>query len=781
MATYAPSDERWEKFATFAAGQLVCVPPYDLAAWVTILAPVHTHLLVPLHEIFARPAEWTRKQSVASNSIATFRQDQQRGLAAYSLAILARQNVTRLYELLMESEPDQFQAFLVKLAKLRPEFVALLRKDLMQSITTEVLQADPGAARRQAYAAIAAYQLGLPEMATGVLRASAEPHVRTLFIHWALPYGVHPRALFAELARESDDSVRSALVLALGELASRDFTSQQWEDYRDRVAELYQQASDPGLHSATEWLLRKWLDADQMARLEKKCDARAPSAPEGPPMSWYVDAQRHTMVVMAADKFTMGVDDSIAPDLVVGRTTPRDRPRQPTCVGRTIAIATKEVTRRQWRRFAGERIQTQQAGPEESNSPSDACPQNAVSWFDAAAYCNWLSEKNGIPPSEWAYIPNSDGNYAAGMRTSSRFPLCRGYRLPTDAEWEYACRGGTTTYRPFGGGDSMVSEYACCQSNSDYDVDPVGSYKPNDYGLYDMLGNVLEWCHDRDSYLSDAPLTYDIQEPDEVVTNRSYRLVRGGDFRVALERLDSADRTWLGASRQEYQIGFRVARTIAAAAYDEPHLHWSEAMETGRRGKWREAAAKMQQAIDEFPDVPTEMGRLCYVRIYLGQTEQASSISDELVEKYKDTESMSVAHSVSHLALMFSQERPSEQVARLCEVSSRHASPLFARDTGMLYYRQGDFERAIAWLEKANDDRLYDVGQACTLYFLAMSYHQAADFPAADRVRQQADALYEKYRLAGNEGDYGPYWYYWLGIDVVRAEVDRTMGDSAAN
>ena len=101
-----------------------------------------------------------------------------------------------------------------------------------------------------------------------------------------------------------------------------------------------------------------------------------------------------------------------------------------------------------------------------------------------------------MPKDQWCYLPNEAGAYAEGMSIPADVLERTGYRLPTEAEWEYACRAGAVTSRYYGHSIDLLDAYAWYQANSKEHAWTCGSLLPNDLGLFDMLGNMYEWCQD---------------------------------------------------------------------------------------------------------------------------------------------------------------------------------------------------------------------------------------------------------------------------------------------
>ena len=166
-----------------------------------------------------------------------------------------------------------------------------------------------------------------------------------------------------------------------------------------------------------------------------------------------------------------------------------------------------------------------------------------VSWYGAAAYCNWLSEREGY---EKCYGElNKRGNVLIDKK---------GYRLPLEAEWEYACRGkGSSDYF---WGDNMEDGFCWYEGNSGGNHHNVGTVKPNKFGIYDMSGNVWEWCSD-----------WYGEYPSETLANPvgpesgSYKVVRGGSWKCEAGNCRSSARSSLWAGSRSHSLGFRIVKT----------------------------------------------------------------------------------------------------------------------------------------------------------------------------------------------------------------------------
>ena len=174
-------------------------------------------------------------------------------------------------------------------------------------------------------------------------------------------------------------------------------------------------------------------------------------------------------------------------------------------------------------------------------------PVERVSWFDAITFANALSQAEGL-----TLCYDSEGNVTGGNIYS-----CTGYRLPTEAEWEYATRAGTTTEWSFGNDAAQAGAYAWYNSNSGSQTHPVGEKLPNPWGLYDVHGNVWEWVHDwwGFAYYSVSPSS----NPPGPGSGPD-RVVRGGGWISITSLLRSVFRGGSSPSYRFFNLGFRLAR-----------------------------------------------------------------------------------------------------------------------------------------------------------------------------------------------------------------------------
>ena len=424
--------------------------------------------------------------------------------------------------------------------------------------------------QRQAMRAVALARLGRPEKVWPMLRHSDDPSVRSYIVNWLKPLGADPKTLITKLESlphdpvpipkdgksrmdavlyHPDTSERRALILALGGYEAYDLSPTEREPVMAQLLEAYRTDPDAGVHGAAEWTLRRWKQEETL----KKVDAELQRLKDRGNRRWYVNSEGQTLAVIEGPvEFSMGSPLS-EPD----REGDETQHRQP--INRRFAIATKEVTVKQYQQFLKENPKIARL-ENKRNSPEPTGPMNRMSWYEAAAYCNWLSEQEHLKP---CYEPISEGEYAEGMKILPDALKLPGYRLPTEAEWEYACRAGAVTSRYYGRSVELLGKYAWYSKNSQDRAWPCGQLLPNELGLFDMLGNVYEWCQEQyyrypegegNTTTDDIKILVTIKEQD-------VRLLRGGSFLDGPASVRSAFRSGLYPALRYGNYGFRPSRT----------------------------------------------------------------------------------------------------------------------------------------------------------------------------------------------------------------------------
>jgi serine/threonine protein kinase/formylglycine-generating enzyme required for sulfatase activity len=461
LARFDPkNDDRWRKAAPVVVACLLTKHSLGVGDWIELLTPVGHALGPELKDRFA-DSRWS---------------DDQRLVAATALAKFIHDDVKTMVELAISASPTQLAELIPALQERREDARALLEV-AFQAETAPAGTAErvlDRRATRRAAAAAALLAIDHGDRAFEALHGGPDPRVRTYLIHQLETVRIPPRLLFHELKNRNDPSIRQALILALGHYDPMTLSSTDRHGLIGHLLELFRSDPHPGVHAAARWVLNR---LDQVADLEPIPSSQDPV--DG--RDWYKNGQGQTFAVIRKPTALPFVDHS----------TNRER-KTNVRVGRSFAISTTEVTRMQFAKVLGPEGLKLVRARDLSKIENPDRPVTSVSYYHAARFCRRLNELEHIDSKNIGY-PSVD-QIGPGMELPRNHLEITGYRLPTEAEWVYACLANAETIYPFGSDAEMSHFYAWYFKNSEGRPWAVGLLEPNDLGLFDILGNVYEWC-----------------------------------------------------------------------------------------------------------------------------------------------------------------------------------------------------------------------------------------------------------------------------------------------
>jgi formylglycine-generating enzyme required for sulfatase activity len=625
-------------------------------------------------------------------------------------------------------------------------------------------------ARRNRLVATLLY-LGDAGAAGQILRGAGDATGRVAFIHDLPAWRADLSALPAILRGSVDADLRSGLCAALGRLDPETLTAAERQGLEEVFRELFVRAPDGGTHSAAGWALRQW-------------HSPLPALPTGSAPAegrhWFLNRHGLTMLAIKPGVFAWG------------DAPPALRPPR-AVLTRPFFMCDRETPLSLFQEFMADRAYPADRKPQgwpgpNPASPTADCPVGNVSWQDALLFCNWLSVGEGRRP---CYHRQQDGRWRCDFQAD-------GYRLPTDAEWEYCYRAGTTTRFPVGAEPDRLLAYGNVELMRTI---PGASRQPSPWGLFDMTGNVWEHCWDA---LGPLPTTLVL---DPVGPEGGWeRVCRGGGFgggpyyaRAGLRFAVVPD-----GRNSDGSMGFRVvcghrkpdppagplvalveeeagvlsllpATRPQAAALWQQCARWRLALRA-----WAPAAADLRWALALKQDDHDQWYHLAPLLLQAGDVDGYRRHRQALLARFAKTTDPVTAERTAKACLLLpgtaAEEAAATRLAALAVRDGQRLSPrnYFELALGLAEYRAGRLAEADQRLSGvlARDSVSWNL-VVPTRLVLAMARQRQGKKGEAREALAAALRFMEKQMPA--QLDAGGDWHDWLICHLLRHEAEALL------
>lgn len=497
LAHRVPNDGGWQLLADDIATLLLEQPPAEQKQWSALIQPIAPFVLAQL-----------AAKIIESPNGATLRIP------------------ASLYKELAHATPNGYQPII----------------ELFDSaINSDGLSVEH--ARRAAAAAATLASHGRWDAVDAVFQRTEDPTFRSHLIDFLVESAINFDSLVEQLEFFSDSRTLQGIILTIGDSGSSRSRGARAPAVR-ALMRIWHSNESPGVRHSISWVLRVWETPTSAVPIASESFvALSPST-----TAWNSLGENHWLseFPISDTNRLRPLESSMVcfPSGDVSRIDELGRKIRLT-IDRPFAIGTTEVTVEDYLRFRRHHEW------DERKSPTFNCPVNMVSWYDAVAYCNWLSEQCGIPENQWCYEPNESKEFEVGMKVPDDALERLGFRLATAAEWEFACRGSARSNWSFGNDPKLAAQYAWYQANAGFRPHSVGELKPNEHGLFDMHGNVWEWCHDKLTSI-------EFRDPFKL---GDYRLC-GGTYIDGPRELSFNAHNWNPPDKTTDADGFRICRTL---------------------------------------------------------------------------------------------------------------------------------------------------------------------------------------------------------------------------